>query len=75
MALSGRRFFFVVGPKKGSPPESGHSGGGSYSFDLVGELVVKELVEEDLGDDFELIAIVMACCWNSRVVMREMAGL
>ena len=31
---------------------------GVDAFDLVGELVVEEFVEEDLGDDFELVAIV-----------------
>ena len=27
-------------------------------FDLVGELVVEELVEEDLGNDLELVAVI-----------------
>ncbi len=43
---------------EGVLPGGGGGEGGVEALGLVGKLVVEELVEEDLGDDLELVAIV-----------------
>ena len=51
--------------------------GGLDALHLVGEFVIEELVEEDLGDDLELVPIVpqAVACANGFEVVDEGGGL